>query len=411
MRTFLKAFVILLIPAVYYFMLNGFKGETNTANSMNPVPSGNRDFVHFILNNDYTNSESSIWVENQLGNYRGALNFNGIHIYDVVGGGQYGTQYGTDRFGYFQQDLEEDQITEINTLTDNISNHDLKLYWERVKISRLCYAQRIVYEVTQDQGNTTTNYGFCYRNHSGDYTTDSGRTVIHASVQQDNTPRFIAENIYENLQHGDQATWNIQRADAGTWYMKPMMRIDSTVVDNNPDAEVVRIDVVNFRGQLVKSVILRTQNFMNTDGNYGGQYLDKYSFKQGIDSLQVSGDTNRYVDATGLNNGVCEVDQWERRDSSRIDFKIHWFGQVDVWFDKMTVDDEIANHLLSSDRFGCYDELILDMATRDNFLYVAGIVKQKKFTHANEEAVNHVLNVMYSHLKNTATLDKPYTLN
>ena len=402
MRTFLKAFVILLVPAVYYFMLNGFKGETNTANSMNPVPSGNKDFVHFILNNDYTNSESSIWVENQLGNYRGALNFNGIHIYDVVGGGQYGTQYGTDRFGYFDENLSPYQLGEIGSLTQNISNHDLKLYWERVKISRLCYAQRVVYEVTQDQGDSTTNYGFCYRNHTGEYTIDNGRTVIHASVQQDNTPRFIAENVYENLQHGDQAAWNIQRADAGMWYMKPMMRIPVNTADDDP---VVRIDVINFRGSLIKQIVLRGMNF-KVGGSYDGNYIEKYKFGLGIDSLQVSGDTNRYVDATGLNNGMYAPNWWERKDSSRIDFKIHWFGQVDVWFDKMTVDDEMGNGLLS----GKYDFHVIDETTPQMFIYTARLVKGKEFSYSNYQCVNYVMNVMYNHLKNSATLDIPYAL-
>jgi hypothetical protein len=392
-----RAMAVLLIPAAYYILLTGFKGS----NSPPPPPPGG-DFEMYILNNDYTISPGSIWVENQLDKYRGELNFTGIQIYDNTGGGQYGTEYGTERYGWFASELNSTQLGEINTLRTGISNGDLKLYWERTKISRLCYAQRLVYEVSGTQGDTSTNYGFVYSSHSGEYTTDSGRTVIYAGVQQDNTPRMILQNIYENMQHGDHPAWNIQRADAGTWYIKPVMRIDSAVVDNNPSAEVVRIDVINFRGQLLKSVTIKARNFANFVGGnyiYAGNYKEVYNFIQDPQfDLSVSGDTSRNLNATGLNNGVRKVDFWEWDDSCRVDFRVWWFGQVDVWFDKTIVDDRDANRLFD----GLYNFRIADETTPEMFLLTALMVKDISPDSSDYPAVKYVMAVMYNHLENKA---------
>jgi hypothetical protein len=347
-KTLYRLMALLLLPLLYYAVFTGFSITEPNKITNNPPAPNTRDFVNFILNNDYTViNDPNIWVESQLPNYRGELNFNGIHIYDVIGGNN-GTEYGTNRFGYFNQNLSTGQIAEIQNLTGDISGENLKLYWERVKISRLCYAQRLVYEVSQN--NSTTNYGFCYQNCNGQYMTDSGRTVIYTGLPGNNSQGYIAQNIYENMQHGDLADWSPQYADAGTWHMKPMMRIDSTVVDSNPDANVVKIDVVNFRGQPVKSVTIKARNFAHFDiGNgylYDGRYIDVYDFAldPGTD-LTVSGDTT--YNSAGLNDGMLRYpwDQWEA--NCRVDFKIWWYGTVNVWFDKMTVDDRDANILFA----------------------------------------------------------------
>lgn len=398
-KTLYRLMAILLLPLLYYAVFTGFSITEPDRNTNNPPAPNNRDFVNFILNNDYTViNEPNIWVESQLPNYRGELNFNGIHIYDVIGGN--GTEYGTNRFGYFNQNLTPGQITEIQNLTGDISAEDLKLYWERVKISRLCYAQRLVYEVSQN--NSTTNYGFCYQNCNGQYMTDSGRTVIYTGLPENNSQGYIAENIYENMQHGDLADWSPQYADADIWHMKPMMRIDSTIVDSNPDANVVRIDVINFRGQPVKSVTIKAKNFGTFDIGlneylYGGNYIDKYFFELGI-NLQVSGDTNRFTDATGLNNGMLKVPWNEWEDSCRVDFKIWWYGTVNVWFDKMTVDDRDANGLFDQ-RFNCH---ITDETTPELFLLTGIYLNEGKFSVSNYPAVNYVMNVMYNYLENSA---------
>jgi hypothetical protein len=85
-----------------------------------------------------------------------------------------------------------------------------------------------------------------------------------------------------------------------------------------------------------------------------------------------------------------------------VDFKVYWPGQVEVWFDKMVVDDEIADGLFNENKFQNFDEKIFNMATPENFLYVVDLVKQRKFTDGNIEPINYVLSKMYLKLRNQA---------
>lgn len=148
----------------------------------------------------------------------------------------------------FAEPLTSQQIINTNGLLNLTQNKNLEILLDRSKISKLCYAQRLIYEVSA--GNTTENNGFCYSSTGGSYTTDQGRTVLYASDPNQSFPNgyWLARNVYENLQHSDLYSFNAQLADSGTWHIKPMMRIDSSIVDNYPEKPVVRIVVNNFRG-------------------------------------------------------------------------------------------------------------------------------------------------------------------
>jgi hypothetical protein len=222
----------------------------------------------------------------------------------------------------------------------------------------------------------------------------------------DATPRDIAWGIYENLQFGDLPFWNVQLADAGTWHVKPMMKIDRQVAFQHPDYEVIRIEVYNYNGNNthpptpIKTITIKAGDFI-IGGNYDGGYIDVYSLPSS--ELQVTGGDGKSINNPPQLNDGQQIDYWKDWDTNcKIDFKVHWLGQVEVWFDKMTVDDQIANELLSTDRCGNFDDKILEMATSENFLYIVDIVKQRKFGHENIEPINYILNIMYQKLRNQA---------
>src|SRR5690606_4776710 len=103
-------------------------------------------------------------------------------------------------------------------------------------------SQRVVYEVAPGNNQTTVNDGFVYKNMTGIYGIDDGRTVRHATNapppgQSATSSGYICRDIYENMQHSDNIgswTWT----DLQTWYLKPMMKIDSNIVDSDPDIEI-----------------------------------------------------------------------------------------------------------------------------------------------------------------------------
>ena len=232
---------------------------------------------------------------------------------------------------------------------DQIRNSGLRGFYGRSKIEQLSCGQRLEYEA--EGGNN----GFSYSSNTGYVNSDSGRQVVKGCIntaqcpETDATPRYLCQNIYENLQHGDLIDFS--QWDLYDWHLKPVMRIDSNVVDNNPNAKVIRIDVINYKGLKIDSIILKARNFAKFNAQsgsylYPGNYINTYNFDldPGV-NLEISGDTA----SGGLNNGMRQ-DPWENwKDNCKVDFKVWWFGEVDVWLDKMIVDDHWANQLFSSD--------------------------------------------------------------
>ena len=83
--------------------------------------------------------------------------------------------------------------------------------------------QRLIYEVSGDENNRETNFGFCYEYcMPGTYTLDSEKTVLH-TVPGINSPGYLCKDIYENLQHSD--LFDSGHNDKVNWYIKPVMRI------------------------------------------------------------------------------------------------------------------------------------------------------------------------------------------
>jgi hypothetical protein len=390
-----KHSLLFLLTAVIFTFFLGLKPEGRPdlsslkKYSIIPPPiSADNNFVNIIFNGPYSPSNEPRWLNANFDNYN-ELNFTGIHAYDDF------KNQGTERYGKFQDILTPGQIYSSDSLISSVTNSGMDFLWERVKISRLCYGQRLEYEVPSD-GTTQTNYGFCYQNYSGELTTDSGRTVVHACpsncASSDATPRYILNNIYENLQHTDLGyEFDLQSHDTGVWYMKPMMRIDSAIVDNNPTTPVVRIVAVNFNGDTIKSTTILAGNFGNS-GNYAGQYIDHF-FNLASSALEVQGTKN---DPSGLAYGrSTNWTEWD--ENCAVDFKVYWFGQVEVWFDKMTVDDETANQMFDPNPLVNHDSKIeeeLDNWDNENwnFTYFAD-----ELVHSNIPCVKYVLDKMQSH--------------
>lgn len=338
-----KISALLFIPLFYFLVFSGFKetGSINlnlsNAGIVSPVPQS-RNFQNYIWNNDYTTTPGN-WVISNLGKYKQSLNFTGINIYEVINE----NNLGSDWYGTFDADLTPDQKTHIDQVSDGVMQTEgMDLLFERIKISRLCYGQRLVYEA-EGNNNITFNDGFSYQTVRGEIIQDQGKTVVYASDINDATPRYICENIYENLQHGDMMHSNLQRTDAGTWFLKPMMKIPTGVPDNT---DVVRVDVINYKNQTVKSVTIKARNF----GIRGG-YTEVYNFLQGEPTLDITGGDGTTHNPPQLNDGMKQQalndPWWAWKDNAKTDFKIWWFGNCDVWFDKITVDDEVANRLFA----------------------------------------------------------------
>jgi hypothetical protein len=282
-----------------------------------------------------------------------------------------------------------------------VNSGGLRGIYSQVNITNFCYGQSLVYEA---EGG---NWGFSYGTRRGKIEQEQGRTVLHACTtdcgEWDATPRYILENITENLQHTDRNSGKPN--DLGNWKIRPMMKIDSMVVDNHPDWPVVKVNIINFQGDTIKSVIIKARNFAFFDVGsgtyiYNGSYIDIFDFTldPGTD-LNVSGSTNG-----GLNEGWDSYPwppEWDA--NCHVDFKVWWYGQTDVWIDYVTVNDELGEELFG----GSYDAFILHETSPVNLIKLSSMVMKNEFSEANYKCINYIMNIMYQKLHNQA---QPITL-
>jgi hypothetical protein len=339
--------IMIIIPLVLllagYFVYSHFTGHGNKlpgnmyTTIKDPSVNTHTDFIIAILDVPYR-YEDGIPVNYWLSRIKDSLNFSVAQFY-----GETDTR-GSGRFGLYGKSLSRDQKDNMSSIMKDVSDAGLRGLFGRVSLEKFCYGQRLEYEISE-KGNRTENYGFCYQNiMQGTYANDEDRTVLHVKPGI-NSPGMLCKSIYENYQHTD-LYWFVQE-DAGKWNVKPVMKIDPALVKSAPMQPVVKIYVTNYAGNTIKVVTINARNFGE---DYEGGYTDKYTFFENEADLSVSGDYSE----SGLGYKRPE-NYWEWRDSE-VDFKVEWPGKTEVWFDKMRVDDVVADKLL----YGEYDDIIID---------------------------------------------------
>lgn len=324
---------ILMAAALFSFIgysLISLSHSFQEGNASNFIHRENKDFKNFIFTSGYNTKYPKSFFTNYLPQITKDLNFTGVHYYA-------NEDNNNGYLGEFGVLLNPLQIKRVNSIYDSVRKYNLPILSGRINIENMMYGQRLVYEA-EGNNDKTYNYGFSYQTVRGKIESDSGSIVVSACTSEkcDKTPRYLAENIYENLQHGDM--FDFVQEDAGNWYIKPRMRIP---VGNSPELPVVRINAVNFKGDTINSFVIKVKDFGN---NYKGEYLEKY-----VNDFVISG---RYDDKSGLNYGINNLKEndskaWEEK--CRVDFKIWWYGLVDVWIDKIIVDDNRSNKLFNGE--------------------------------------------------------------
>jgi hypothetical protein len=300
-------------------------------NYLKPSTNGGKDFINFILNWGYVPGEPQKWLLRSLPKYRDELKFNGVHTYST----------NNNYYGNFADPLTDAQKNHVKNLMDSVNSAGLKGVYDRIKLSDLCFGQRVEYEVTSGTGSHSVNDGFCYTqrdNNTCSYTTDSGRTVLYCNKSVNNSG-YIARNIFENMQHSDIFDWGWN--DAVDWYIRPMMRIKQSDFSDTSNTLVAAVSTYNFKDRRIDSTIIRVKNFRDNSSNYSGAYIDLFKDIKFI----VSGGRG----AGELNESSIFLEPAEGKITKEcaVDFKVYWFGKVDVWFDKMTVENKIANELFA----------------------------------------------------------------
>lgn len=374
-KLLLKVILLLAVPLFYFLIFTGFSSKpeipaqktlTSTFTYINPPFTPTKDFVNYIYNMNYYgrfgqgDPNYPYSVENHINRYGDSLHFDGIHIYSGAGAYNNGASWG----GSFFDNISSYQ-TYVTNLMNLVNSKGLKGFYGRSRIETLCYAQSVDYEIKQSSASSRVNYGFCYDSIMTGvaYGTDSGRTVLYANTTN-NSAGWLCKDIYENLQHSDLFDWNW--SDAFDWKIRPMMRIkqsDFSLTDHRP---VVAVVVKNFKGETVDSIVIRVRNFRNGSNSYLGEYKNIFTFNNPTpDSLHILGKDT--VDC--LNDGWKDL-RWDMEANCKVGFNVYWFDSVDVWFDKMTVQDQWAEQLLNPDPQANFDSRIIEEVDAfDNYLH------------------------------------------
>jgi hypothetical protein len=222
----------------------------------------------------------------------------------------------------------------IKPIETFLSESDIASLQSLKAINTYTSGQRLIYEVNGRQNDHETNEGFCYSRVMPDvFTIDSGRTVLHP-VPVTNNSGYLCRDIYENLQHSD--IFEKGHDDGLIWYVKPVMRIKPGLPDGIP---VARIEMISYNGEEI-DIELKTENFRDYMGNYRAEYLDKYYGLPVPQSLCIMGNNGK----NGLTTGIDRTPALQKS-NCKVDFRVYWYGQVELWCDKMIVDDLIANEL------------------------------------------------------------------
>ena len=247
-----------------------------------------------------------------------------------------------------------------NRLAEN-SNNNLLTLFDRPKLVYMCFGQRSDYQCEADNLNPDL-LDYSYRNHNtGQDEQDSGQWVRYCSpIPTDyHSPGYVVQGLIANREQSNwHPNWGHFAVDSiYNWYVKPRIKIDSIVVDTDPELEVCRIDILNWDSTVMKSVIIRARNFkeQNTLSNYSGNYKEEFNFLSTDSNLIIeiaqAGSFNPYLQDSILPPSPSEGQHrrvlWDK--SSKIDFRVYWYGHCKMWIDYVRVENETSKKLHDGD--------------------------------------------------------------
>ncbi|MBV6479606.1 MAG: hypothetical protein HGGPFJEG_02392 [Ignavibacteria bacterium] len=229
----------------------------------------------------------------------------------------------------------------------------------REKISRPAYGQQSTYQAEYVRAELVGNIkkpGYGYKHGGGSYyagETWQGETGISGRYCQTGThlAQIMVDSLYENLEQVNDVTDNHLTSDRKSmysdyrWYIKPRMRIPQSFANdpNNWEKIVVIMEIQNFSASINQFETLKVKSFLDENGEYNGRYLEMYRFDGNPNIYPLS------IKATDLTQGaVADASgRTENLFDSKVDYRVYWYGEVDVWLDYVRVEDEWAHFLFN----------------------------------------------------------------
>ncbi|MCX6161959.1 MAG: hypothetical protein NTV87_11605 [Ignavibacteriae bacterium] len=344
MKTKIILTVLLVFPAVLFFL-----SKPPAKENANPTfQTTNTDTTFFIGSYDLGNAADRRIID--------SAKFNQWHKYL----GSDTAQGRSVPLGWFDYDVT---FTNPNTnprvkgLLDSNNNQHLYTFMHRPNIDWLCFGQRSDYQCEDScflSPDEQDFWFYTYRNtgtvgiNLHDYTQfGNGARVKYCTTNESvvdscynrvnpHSAGYVVMGLKANREQVNATTYPGSGDCQYDWFIKPRIRIN--VADAYANKLVCRIEVYNFEGDTIKKVELYGKHFIDNSNNYDGSYRDNY--------YHFPTDTNLIID-TGYYFNPNKKNWLRTDDSCKVDFRVYWYGQCDMWLDYVRVDDEKANRLLT----------------------------------------------------------------
>ena len=312
------------------------------------VPVANKNNI--IVNRTTLSSDSLPFIVGayDLGNLTDyakidSLGFNGWHWYLTKGGWSSILQKNVPRGWCFHDTLlgNPNELDTVNRLLDSNSKHGLKMFMQRPMTQWLCYGQQSDYQLESVLTDPGLSF-YAYNEHNEEVSSDYQDTLNNIKGRycelNTNSAGYVSTGLKANREqvnfdvrhypgNGDFERW---------WYIKPRIKIDTA--DAYANKNVCRVEVYNYDSVLIKTIEIKGENFIEPITNiFKGPYLDWFYW--------LSSDA-QIINIDTLFNPFKRG--WMAKDSCKVDFRIYWYGECNMWVDRIRVEDDRAYNLFDS---------------------------------------------------------------
>ena len=147
----------------------------------------------------------------------------------------------------------------------------------------------------------------------------------------------------DRTHNGTSNQW--QGSSEDNWYVKPGIRIDSSVAHLQQNPAICEIKVFADDGNghqiLKKDVVLYAKNFLDANLNYNGRYLEEFYNHLPSDTVNLTfhGDLGGSFGFAARGNAAYD------NGCSTADIQVIWSGNYDMWIDYVKVQSDVADGL------------------------------------------------------------------
>jgi len=323
----------LIFTLLSFFALSFLRFTNTTYETLtNPplTPPGNNEFLTGVMSSG-----------DELGyNNMNALNLNLWHRY---------TEHDQGWTGINNDTPEEDPVNYFSAVKQRVIdnyNNGMFTYCDRPKFQRLVYGQRSDYQCENTHQNSDLWF-YTYNTHTaGSDEPDGNAMVKHCSdIALGPNAGWVCKDVKANREQCNRF-WNYEQRDSiYPWLVKPRIRIPANAPVNYPNKRVCRVDVLDWNGKFLDSVTIFAKSFApwSNPTSYQGEYREDYYYYD-LQNPGIDVDYRKIPQGYAFNPDRKWFAEWSDN-SCKVDFRVWWYDEVEMWIDYVRVDNEKADKL------------------------------------------------------------------